>query len=64
MSEKLELNFSSDSQVALELFEYYIEVLDEGERMKLFKDKEKLIKTFADFVYGVKHPHQITTFKK
>lgn len=64
MSDKLEINFNSDSQVALKLFNRYVASMGEEECTNLFKDKEKLLGTIADFVYVVKHPHLLKTIKR
>lgn len=64
MSEKVELNIKTDSQVALHLFNIYTSHLSTEDKSALYSDQQKLLKTFANFVYSVKFCEGVEDIRK
>ena len=49
-----EIKIDTDSRVALDLFAMHLRSLSDHEKKALLKDTDKLLKTFANFVFAVK----------
>ena len=55
MSANPDLKFDSDSRVALDLFRMYLTSQSQEEKKELFRDTDKLLKTFVSFLNAVKY---------
>lgn len=53
MSANSELKIDTDSRVALDLFRMHLSSKDQAEKKELLGDTDKLLKTFANFVFAV-----------
>jgi hypothetical protein len=62
--EKVELNLKTESQVALNLFHNYTGNLSAEKKTALYNDQKELLKTFANFVYAVKHCDKVQDIKR